>query len=442
MDKDIGLATSLVHVDDLLADAHVAPAIAVTSTYRAAEIEAPLTLAEWDPQNPPAHVYSRYTQNVSTRVEKVIGTLHDGHALTYASGLAAAYAALVHLKPKRIAITDGYHGVYNTIRVYNKSRDIEVPVIDLDDEYQEGDMAWVETPLNPTGEARDIQHYADKVHAVGGKLVVDATFAPPPLQNPLKWGADIVMHSATKYLGGHSDLLSGVLVVPTKEEWLELWEVRTYFGNTMGSLESWLLLRSMRTLHLRITRQSETATALAAWLSTLTTIPVGKALRVYFVKQYLFISSHLSPSGKVVDGVPGGVVVRVQHASLQDKTKFDPATQLTGGYGATFSITLATQVQAKAFPHRLHYWIVSVSLVYYLLRFITTKQCATSLGGVESLIEYRRRSDPTANPCLLRLSVGVEDLKDLKNDLRNGFNDVLDLSEYDHLLPIRLFFGL
>jgi len=316
MPHNIGIGTSLVHIDDPFANEHVAPPISITSTYKATEVET--TLADWDPENPDIHIYSRYSQNVTIRVEKVIGALHDGHAITYASGLAAAYAALVHLKPKRIAITEAYHGVFATIKVYQQSRDVEVPLVDLDAEYQEGDVAWLETPLNPTGEAKDIKYYADKIHAVGGKLVVDATFAPPPLQNPLKWGADIVLHSATKYLGGHSDLLSGVLVVPTSEKWRQLWDDRTFFGNVMGSLEAWLLLRSLRTLHLRVPRQSQTATALAAWLNQLVSIPKGQTL----------------------DGVPAGVLSHVYHSSLQDKTKFDPATQLTGGYGATFAILL------------------------------------------------------------------------------------------------------
>ncbi|KAF8514865.1 cystathionine gamma-synthase [Hysterangium stoloniferum] len=388
MPRNIGVGTSLVHTDDPYANDHVAPPISVTSTYKAAENEG--SLLDWDPENPSVHLYSRYSQNVTTRVEKVIGALHDGHAITYASGLAAVYSALVHLKPKRIAITEAYHGVFQAIKVYQQSRDVEVSLIGLDAEYQEGDAAWLETPLNPTGEAKDIKYYADKIHAVGGKLVVDATFAPPPLQNPLKWGADIVLHSATKYLGGHSDLLSGVLVVPTSEEWKKLWENRTFFGNTMGSLEAWLLLRSLRTLHLRVSRQSQTATALAAWLNQLASIPNGQTL----------------------DGVPAGVLFRVHHASLQEKTTFDPATQLTGGYGATFAILLSNPAQARSFPHRLQYWIA-----------------ATSLGGVESLIEYRKRTDPRCDPRLLRLSVGVEDLEDLKSDIRNALNAVADLKD-------------
>ncbi|KIJ37385.1 hypothetical protein M422DRAFT_781742 [Sphaerobolus stellatus SS14] len=277
-----------------------------------------------------------------------------------------------------------------SIKQYESARDEPIPQIDLDDEYQEGDVAWLETPLNPTGEALDIQHYADKIHKVDGTLVVDATFAPPPLQNPLLWGADIVMHSATKYLGGHSDLLAGVLVVKTVEEWRKLWYSRTYIGNVMGSLESWLLLRSLRTLHLRVPRQSETATALAAWLQKFTTLPSGESL----------------------EGVPGGLITTVYHASLQDKSKFDPTTQLTGGFSPTFSFVFSNVAQAKAFPHRLHYWTG-----------------ATSLGGVESLIEWRKRSDPDADPKLIRLSVGVEDFEDLKNDLLQGFGAVKDLSD-------------
>ncbi|KAH9829291.1 Cys/Met metabolism PLP-dependent enzyme-domain-containing protein [Rhodofomes roseus] len=114
---------------------------------------------------------------------------------------------------------------------------------------------------------RDIKYYASKAHAVGAKMLVDSTFAPPPLQYPFKWGEDMVMHSGTKYFGGHSDLLCGVLVVPTEAEWKTLWTQRTSLGSMMGSLELWLLLRSLGTLHFRVPRQSENAKGLARWLS-------------------------------------------------------------------------------------------------------------------------------------------------------------------------------
>ncbi|KAJ7368199.1 Cys/Met metabolism PLP-dependent enzyme-domain-containing protein [Mycena albidolilacea] len=314
-----------------------------------------------DYRNPERHVYSRYTTQNSTRVEHILSQVTDGLALTYSSGLAASYAALVFFKPKRIAITAGYHGCHAMIEVYRKAAP-DVKVIKLDDDFESGDLCWVETPLNPTGESRDIQYYADKV---GGKLIVDSTFGPPPLQYPFKHGADCVLHSATKYFGGHSDLLAGVLVVRTKEEWDILHNDRTYMGNTMGSLESWLLLRSLRTFHLRLPRQSETATALVQWLQKIA----------------------LTPAGQSFEGIAGGVLTKVFHSSLQgtDARGFDPRTQMTGGWNATFSI-----------------------------------QPATSLGGVESLVEYRASWDPTSDPRAVRISVGIEDLEDLKADIRQA----------------------
>lgn len=378
--------TDLVHADDHVPHGlEVAPSITVSTTFRYPEPWDPTkslsTLNAW---NPDRHVYSRYTTTSSTRVEKVLSKVNGGFAITYASGLAAAYAALVHLKPKRVAITGGYHGVHMTLDVYQKSSNDKIEIIDLDDEYKEGDLCWLETPLNPTGEARDIKYYADKIHAVGGRLIIDATFAPPPLQLPFKWGADVILHSGTKYFGGHSDLLCGVLVVKTLDEWNTLFHLRTFLGNMMGSLESWLLLRSLRTLHLRVPRQSENATELARWLSR-------------------------AAGGKAFDGIPAGVIETVWHSSLQGKDSrgWEPSAQMEGGWNPTFAILLKTQEQATLLPQATEYFIP-----------------ATSLGGVESLIEHRILSDSGANPRLIRLSIGVEDIEDLKKDLRQAFKAV------------------
>ncbi|KAJ3855657.1 Cys/Met metabolism PLP-dependent enzyme-domain-containing protein [Lentinula lateritia] len=360
----------------------VAPSISVSTTFRADPNELPLDAI--DVQNPTRHVYSRYTQEVSTRVEHILGKILDGYVATYASGLAACFAALVYYKPKRVAIRGGYFGCHHSIEVYSKCKEIAVEIIDLDDEFKPGDLCWVETPVNPTGESRDIQYYADKIHQVGGKLVVDSTFAPPPLQYPYKFGADCILHAATKYIGGHSDLLAGVLVVKTKSEWLELQNNRTYMGTMMGSLESWLLLRSIRTFHLRIVHQSATATALVEWLVSLASTPKGSSF----------------------EGVPGGVLTKVFHSSLQevDSRGFHPSQQMQGGWSATFAILLSTPEYAKALPH--------------LTNFLVP---ATSLGSVESLIEYRARADPNEDPTLVRISIGVEDLEDLKADLGQAF---------------------
>ncbi|KAI0692250.1 cystathionine gamma-synthase [Cerioporus squamosus] len=377
--------TDLIHADDSLHGPEVAPSVSVSTTFRAPnplEVTVPAR-EEFNMWNPTRHVYSRYTQSVSTRAERVLSKINDGYAITFASGTASSYAALVYFHPRRIAITGGYIGFHSTIDVYKRIRGGDLPIIGIDEQFQPGDLCWLETPLNPTGSpGLDIKYYADKVHDAGGHLIVDSTFAPPPLQYPFKWGADIVMHSGTKYFGGHSDLLCGVLVAPTLEKWNELAHIRTYTGSMMGSLEAWLLLRSLRTLHLRVPRQSENAAGLAQWLSK-------------------------AAGGKAYDGIPAGTIYKVSHSSLQGKDArgFDPKTQLEGGWNATFAIY---EKYAARFPHSLKYFIP-----------------ATSLGGVESLIEQRVLLEPGADPRLVRISVGVEDLKDLKDDLRRAFQAIV-----------------
>ncbi|KAJ6599160.1 Cys/Met metabolism PLP-dependent enzyme-domain-containing protein [Mycena vulgaris] len=380
--------THLVHGDAALPRGQeVAPAISVSTRF-----DHPLPfcnhLISVCFQNPSRHVYSRYSTQNSTRVEHILSQVNDGFALTYSSGLAASYAALVFFKPKRIAITGGYHGCHAMIQIYLRAAP-DVQVIKLDDEFKSGDLCWLETPLNPTGESRDIKYYADKVLLqVGGKLFIDSTFAPPPLQYPFKFGADWWVSSTTKYFGGHSDMLGGVLVVRTKEEWDTLQSDRTYMGNMMGSLESWLLLRSLRTYHLRLPRQSETATALVEWLHKLASTPEGQSF----------------------EGIPGGVVTHIWHSSLQGKDArgFDPSTQMTGGWNATFSIQLSKPKYAAWFPHSLKYFTP-----------------ATSLGGVESLAEYRYSWDPSFDPRAVRISIGVEDLDDLKADIRQALKHLV-----------------
>jgi cystathionine beta-lyase/cystathionine gamma-synthase len=153
------------------------------------------------------------------------------------------------------------------------------------DQAGSGDIIHVETPLNPTGEARNLAYYRAKASEKGAYLTVDSTFAPPPLQNPLDFGADIVMHSGTKYVGGHSDMLCGILVIHpdrVEEGWLKtLHTDRQYIGSVMGSLEGWLGIRSTRTMQLRVARQAQTAEMLVAWLQEQLKdlkYPVGKVL--------------------------------------------------------------------------------------------------------------------------------------------------------------------
>ena len=192
----------------------------------------------------------------------------------------------------------------------------------------------------------DIAAYVAAAREVGGvRVVVDGTFAPAPLQRPLTLGADVVMHSTTKYLAGHSDALGGALCVGDAELAAALRDDRAALGSQPGAMETWLLLRSLRTLHLRVARQSATAAALAEWL-------------------------HRAASGEA--GHPlSGVVAAVAHPSLpSDPSHAVAAKQMDGG-GGCFALELSTEEAAKALPAELALF-----------------RDATSLGGVESLIEW------------------------------------------------------
>ncbi|GAA5821260.1 hypothetical protein JCM3770_007387 [Rhodotorula araucariae] len=393
---DTGIATRAIHQDSDLSGPEVAANISTSTTFRhpspeqIAAAEPGLYAENWTPVDPSRDIYSRYTQPTLTRAEKVLSSVLGAHTIVYPSGIAAFFAVLLHVRPDVVAFTagEGYHGCHTSFDVYRQVRgEDQVRLIDLDAEYpsDKKTLVWLETPLNPTGESRSIAAYAKKAHAVGAVLGVDSTFAPPPLQDPFKWGADIVMHSGTKYFAGHSDALVGTLSVKSKDDWLKLWHARTYTGTNIGSLDAWLLLRSLRTLSLRVARQSSTATALAQWLAALSRADAGTDL----------------------DG-PGGVVDTVWHTSLQDGARelLGAGKQMESG-PACFAILLKSAEAATHLPHQLKLFVP-----------------ATSLGGVESLIEQRRVSDPGADPRLIRLSIGLEDLEDLKADLIQGFRAV------------------
>jgi cystathionine beta-lyase len=135
------------------------------------------------------------------------------------------------------------------------------------DQLEPGDAIHLETPFNPTGEARNIAVYAKVAKERNIYLVVDSTFGPPALQDPFLWGADIFIHSGTKYIGEHSDMMCGILAVQREDLFVGLWEDRCALGNVLGGFESWLGIRSLRTLDIRCRRQSENCTALFAWIA-------------------------------------------------------------------------------------------------------------------------------------------------------------------------------
>ncbi|KAL8810545.1 MAG: hypothetical protein Q9200_002491 [Gallowayella weberi] len=386
---ELGRSTRAMHADDLLnSTPDVAPPLHVSTTFRYADDPKDLVPVEdVDIDTTEGHVYSRETAPTSTRLETILTPLLNAPCVTYASGLAALHAAYVYLNPGCVSIGDGYHGSHGVLDIQRKlCRTRILPLDCAESDLQQGDVIHLETPLNPTGEAYDIREYARKAHSRGAILLVDSTFGPPGLQDPFEWGADIVMHSGTKYLGGHSDMLCGVLAT-NKKEWLAgLKKERTYLGSVIGSMEGWLGIRSLRTLDLRVKRQSENACKLVHWLD--------------------FCKNTESENEEAV--LIKSVVERIHHASLQHKEMHWLKQQMPNGFGPVFAILAKDEDMARRLPS-----------------FLTLFHHATSLGGVESLIEWRRMSDRTVDPRLLRVSVGVEDWEDLKADLIKGFTDLL-----------------
>ncbi|KAL8808142.1 MAG: hypothetical protein Q9182_000206 [Xanthomendoza sp. 2 TL-2023] len=386
---ELGRSTRAMHADDLLnTTPDVAPPLHVSTTFRYADDPKVLVPVESvDIDTTAGHVYSRATAPTSTRFETILTPLLNAPCVTYASGLAALHAAYVYLNPGCISIGDGYHGSHGVLDIQQKLCGTRILPLDCAvSDLQQGDVIHLETPLNPTGEAYDIREYARKAHSRGAILLVDSTFGPPGLQDPFKWGADIVMHSGTKYLGGHSDMLCGVLAT-NKKEWLAgLKMERTYLGSVMGSMEGWLGIRSLRTLDLRVKKQSENACKLVQWLD--------------------FSKNTDSENEEAV--LIKSVVERIHHASLQHEEMSWLKQQMPNGFGPVFAILAKNEDMARQLPSLL-----------------TLFHHATSLGGVESLIEWRSMSDQTVDSRLLRVSVGVEDWEDLKADLITGFTDLL-----------------
>ncbi|KAK5107302.1 hypothetical protein LTR62_001395 [Meristemomyces frigidus] len=398
-------ATIGVHGDDPMNSyTDVAPALHVSTTFRYSHD--PEQLEPTDDLHIPtrtpgaavpadAHIYSRLTAPNASRLELILTNLLGAPCLTYSSGLAAFHALLVYTHPKVVAIGAGYHGCHGVLQIYQKLTNCKI--VDLfnekswDNEAEgwglgEGDVVHIETPVNPTGKAYNIQYYADLAHKRGAVLTVDATFAPPPLQDPFKWGADYVMHSGTKYFGGHSDMLCGVVAIgKRRSDWeKDYWTMfgeRLHLGSVMGSMEGWLGVRSLRTLELRVARQSQNADLLVAFIDNCLT------------------GLDVSEDAQSVKAV----VASIEHASLQREDMVWLKKQMPVGFGPVFSVLCKTKEQARRFPSKLE-------LFHH----------ATSLGGVESLIEWRRMSDSTVVDELCRVSVGVEAWDDLRADFVGG----------------------
>lgn len=320
--------------------------------------------------DPDVLLYSRANHPNAAQVEAIIEKITGYPAVVYNSGLGAFNGLITYVNPKTIAFGQIYHGVHGIADIW--TRNFGLKQIRLDDDYEElkkGDLVHLETPVNPYGTNLEILKYAEKAHAKGALLSVDATFAPPPLMNPFDFGADIVMHSATKFFGGHSDLLAGILLVKSQEIKNKLLFDRLVLGTNIGNLESALLVRSLRTFELRIKRQSSSAE---------------------FIIKFLAENKDKFPD-----------LETIYHGLLQDDEYIKK--QMPNGQSPVFAIELVSEDKAKRLPSKLKLF-----------------DHATSLGGAESLIEWRAMSDDHISKKLLRVSIGLEDPRDLLADFVQG----------------------
>lgn len=334
-----------------------------------------------------ANSYIRDQNPTFVHAERVLAELENGEeCLLFSSGMAAIAAIFYTLRPgSHVVIPDSmYWGVSSFLADYCERADIFLSVYTAGDAQSiepalktqnHTSVVWVETPSNPFMYVTDIALAAKIAHDYGALLCVDSTVATPVFTRPLDHGADLVIHSATKYLNGHSDVLCGAIV--TRDEhplWEQLKKERGLAGAQPGSFDAWLLLRGMRTLFVRVRQASDNAAKIAAFLEQHTAVEQVA---------YPGLASH-----------PGHDIAKAQ---------------MDGGFGALLSFTVKGNRQRTL-------------AVAGRLQLITS---ATSLGGVESLIEHRHSIEPEENAIpdnQLRLSVGIEDVDDLIADLDAALN--------------------
>jgi cystathionine gamma-synthase len=325
--------------------------------------------------------YTRDHNPTSEPVEALMADLDGGAAsLAFASGLGAAAAVVQALEPGDhiVAPKVMYWGLRDWLESFSARWGLGLDLVDFDDPAAvqavirpgETKVVWLETPSNPLWQVADIEAAARLAKAAGARLVVDNTVPTPVLTRPIDLGADIVMYSATKYLNGHSDVLAGVLVAREADDfWDRIHYNRSKVGAVLGPFEAWLVPRGLRTFYLRVERASASALAIARHLE-------GHP----HVDQVLYpgLSSH-----------PGHEIAR---------------RQMRGGFGGMMSVRVKGGSEAAlAVARRLRVFVR-----------------ATSLGGVESLVEHRATIEGPDGPVpadLLRLSIGIEAVEDLIADL-------------------------
>jgi cystathionine gamma-synthase len=329
-------------------------------------------------------LYSRADNPNYDPAEQLLTQLEGGAAsLLFSSGMAAATAVFLALQPGDHVLVPPvfYWALRDWLLNWATRWGLKIETVDTAQPalvaaaMKPGStkLIWIETPANPTLAVNDIAALAEIAHRGGARLVVDSTFATPVFTRPIEFGADLVMHSGTKYLNGHSDVIAGTLTTRTDDEyWKRVRQGRAQGGAVLGPFEAWLLLRGMRTLYVRVEAQARNA---------------------------LRIAQHFETHAKIKAVLYPGLASHPQHAIA--------VRQMLGGFGGMLSLRVnGGAAAALALCAKLQLW-----------------KRATSLGGVESLIEHRAsvESPGSGTPDdLLRLSVGIENVDDLIADLEQA----------------------
>ena len=351
------------------------------------------TFAQTSPGEHKGYEYTRSHNPTRTRLESCLASLENAtFSMVTSSGMSACSLILQSLPhgSKILCGDDVYGGTYRLLNtIYNdrfeikhiNTTDIETVKIELNS--FKPDLVWIESPTNPMLQISDIKAICNSAHIVGAKVVVDNTFMSPYFQNPLDLGADMVMHSLTKYINGHSDVVGGAIMLNDSVQYEKLWYLQNSIGPSQSPFDSWLVLRGVKTLSVRMRTHEENA-----------------------IKISDFLIEHPN-------------VEKVIYPGLKSHPQHELAKSQMNGFGGMLSLYIKG----------------GLSESNKFLKQLSLFTLAESLGGVESLIEHpaimthasvpvKERNELGITDNFIRISVGIEDINDLKADLKQALDAI------------------
>lgn len=351
------------------------------------------TFAQSSPGEHKGYEYTRSHNPTRTRLESCLASLENAtFSLVTSSGMSACSLILQSLQhgSKILCGDDVYGGTYRLLNtIYNDRFEIKhINTTDIESVKNElnsfkPDLVWIESPTNPMLQISNIKAICNSAHVIGAKVVVDNTFMSPYFQNPLDLGADMVMHSLTKYINGHSDVLGGAIMLNDSAQYEKLWYLQNSIGPSQSPFDSWLVLRGVKTLSVRMRTHEENAINIAD-----------------------FLTEHPN-------------VEKVIYPGLESHPQHELAKSQMNGFGGMLSLYIKGGLsESNKFLNQLSLFTL-----------------AESLGGVESLIEHpaimthasvpvKERNELGITDNFIRISVGIEDVDDLKADLKHALDAI------------------